>query len=272
MAMGSSEATGGRTKPMSFPCGVHAPGRELFQLCVTLENRPGALAEVAAVLAENNVNILSGHIEALPGQGHGLFSAFIDITEVSTNLASLLEELEGLSSVLEVKLLEPVMPGVVVNRALFPLKFMGEHAVIVDVRQVGHMFGRLGEVFSTGASVIIYEMGLRAGNALLASIRENFGVEGLDALKLMAALGMARGWCRTEVVEWDEEKPRLVVRMWDLFECMPFRNQGGRPRSHFMRGLLAGVVKAMTGVEVMARETRCIAKGDPYCEFVVEAP
>ena len=35
---------------MSFPCGIHAPGRKLAQLCMTLKNVPGALASVTNML------------------------------------------------------------------------------------------------------------------------------------------------------------------------------------------------------------------------------
>jgi predicted hydrocarbon binding protein len=37
---------------------------------------------------------------------------------------------------------------------------------------------------------------------------------------------------------------------------------------HYLLGLLHGAVEEITSRTVTSKETKCIAKGDPYCEFV----
>ena len=42
------------------------------------------------------------------------------------------------------------------------------------------------------------------------------------------------------------------------------------PLSHFVRGHLSGFLSGLLNAKVRAVERRCIAAGDPYCEFYLE--
>ena len=257
-------------RSLTLPCAIYGPGRRLAHLDITLKNVPGALAKVASLLGLMQVNILSGHITAFPGREEGHVSVFIDLTGVYSSLEEVKAQLEKLDVVIEVKAFEPEIPGIIIDTAHFPLKFMGEEAVVMDIRHIEQMFGRLDEVFESGAYVILYEMGRRAGQAFAREVEEAFDMGKEDILRIMGALAIPRGWCIPEIVEWDEKAPRLVVRMRDLFTCKSFAGKKERPMGHFMRGVLAGMVEELTGVRVKVKETRCVAMGDPYCEFVVE--
>ena len=72
------------------------------------------------------------------------------------------------------------------------------------------------------------------------------------------------------ILECDEENLRFVIRLHRNFECAPFKGKRDRPTSHLIRGALAGVFKEAYGREFKVREVKCIAKGDEYCEFVIE--
>ncbi|HDJ26126.1 MAG TPA: hypothetical protein ENF34_02295 [Candidatus Bathyarchaeota archaeon] len=256
-------------RPHELPCGIVAPNRRLVQFCFTLKNVPGALACVVEEIARWRINILSGHISALPGEEHGYATFFADLTGLALDVDAILDGLRSLDVVEDVHILEPELPGMIIDVAHFPLKFLGQDSVIIDLNMVGHMFSRLYEVFETGASVILYEMGHRAGRAAAETVLK-FGLRGLDALRAIMALGVARGWCVPELLEWDETVPRLVMRLWDNFECKPIAGQRDRPSSHLMRGLIAGLVEGLTGKKVKVKEVKCIAEGDDYCEFVAE--
>ncbi len=216
------------------------------------------------------VNVLSGHLTAFPGQEAGYVSFFVDLSSSCVGLDEVVERLRSLDVVVDVEAHGPEFPGLIVDTSHFPLKFMGQEALIMDVRHIGEMFGRLDEVFESGAYVILFEMGHRVGRRFVEEVRERFGVDKLRALQVLGSFAVARGWCVPELVEWDEQKPRLVVRMHNLFTCKPFAGQREAPTGHFMRGVLAGIVEELTGASVKVVETRCVAKGDPYCEFVVE--
>ena len=63
---------------------------------------------------------------------------------------------------------------------------------------------------------------------------------------------------------------RFVMRLHGNFECTPFIGKKDRPVSHLIRGGLAGVFKEAYGRDFRVREVKCIAKGDEYCEFIIE--
>ncbi|RLF10226.1 MAG: hypothetical protein DRJ98_06565 [Thermoprotei archaeon] len=60
------------------------------------------------------------------------------------------------------------------------------------------------------------------------------------------------------------------MRFYDLFECVPVKYQKEKPNSEFFRGILSGGLSVIFDKVLLAVETKCIAKGDPYCEFVVK--
>jgi len=256
-------------RPHEIPCGIRAAGREIAQFCISLKNVPGALGQVASEFARHGVNILSGYISAHPGERLGYVTFFADITDAAVGLEELVSALRKLDMVVELEVRGAEVPGLMVNSAHFPLLFLGQEVVIIDLRMVGHMFSRLDEVFDTGASVILYEMGMRAGKVIVEEIAE-CGIPEEDVLKVLTALGVARGWGITEILSWDLKAARLALRVWENFECKPLAGKKRKPHSHFMRGLIAGVVSKLTGQPVKVREVKCLAKGDPYCEFVAE--
>ena len=256
-------------RPHEISCGIRAIGRELVQFCIGLKNVPGAMGQVASELARYGVNILSGHMTAHPGEELGYVAFFADITDATIGLEELAAALKQLDVVVELEIREAEVPGLIVDAAHFPLLFLGQEVVIIDLRMIGHMFSRLDEVFGTGASVILYEMGVRAGKVIVEEVVE-CGIREEDVLKVLAALGVARGWGITEILSWDPRAVRLVLRVWENFECKPLAGRKRKPHSHFMRGVIAGIVSKLTGQPVKVREVKCLAKGDPYCEFVAE--
>ncbi|RLI05189.1 hypothetical protein DRO24_06115 [Candidatus Bathyarchaeota archaeon] len=69
-----------------------------------------------------------------------------------------------------------------------------------------------------------------------------------------------------ESLEIDPETSRIRLRVKGCIEC---ELRAERPYSQFLRGMLAGYASALFDRDMMARETRCIAVGDPYGEFEV---
>ena len=63
---------------------------------------------------------------------------------------------------------------------------------------------------------------------------------------------------------------RAIVKVWNNIECSLGKKKNvKKPFSHWLRGLLAGFGTRFFGKKVSVIETKCIAKGDPYCEFVI---
>jgi len=59
---------------------------------------------------------------------------------------------------------------------------------------------------------------------------------------------------------------------WDAESYMTAIGESDEPVCHFTRGFFAGAAGALKfkSENVEGVETKCVAKGDPYCEFVVK--
>ena len=91
------------------------------------------------------------------------------------------------------------------------------------------------------------------------------GVKKGDLWKLLSATLFAGGILSRMEVEFG--KP-MIVRIWDSMEC-EIGKGSETCFSRWTRGLIAGFASKYFGKKVTVVETRCIAKGDPYCEFTV---
>jgi predicted hydrocarbon binding protein len=90
-----------------------------------------------------------------------------------------------------------------------------------------------------------------------------------DLVEVARAINMTLGWGVIEDVSVDSEKGRAKLRICHSFECELSTDQR-KPKSHFYRGAIAGVFARFFGKDVEVKETKCIAMGDPYCEFEIE--
>ena len=90
-----------------------------------------------------------------------------------------------------------------------------------------------------------------------------------EAVNFLAIRTALHGWAIVEIVELDDEKRNVTLRLFDNWECSMFKGSS-EPRSHYIRGVLDGFFSSLFKVEMEAKETKCIAKGDPYCEFEIK--
>ncbi len=79
---------------------------------------------------------------------------------------------------------------------------------------------------------------------------------------------LAWGLGRMEVVEASATPPQVVMRVYDCFEC-ELGIGARKPFSNFIRGILAALIAQLFNGRMEAKELKCVAKGDPYCEFKI---
>jgi predicted hydrocarbon binding protein len=79
------------------------------------------------------------------------------------------------------------------------------------------------------------------------------------------------GWGQIEIAKIDFEKNEYVAH----FKENPFARTYGKttyPIDFLICGFISGGFSASLGKELDCIETKCVAKGDAYCEFVVGKP
>jgi len=100
--------------------------------------------------------------------------------------------------------------------------------------------------------------------------RERFKLGDEMLLKFLACLAASLGWGKFTLEEFDKETRGLKVRAEDSFECR-IAEGVGEARGYFIRGCILGVATEIFQPEnLTVEETKCIAKGDPYCEYQVK--
>ncbi len=82
-------------------------------------------------------------------------------------------------------------------------------------------------------------------------------------------VGLARGG----IPEVNRERGEYIVRVYNSpYAQLPDGKvlKLGRPACHLLAGIFAGGASRLLERPYMAEETKCIAKGDEYCEFLLK--
>jgi hypothetical protein len=122
--------------------------------------------------------------------------------------------------------------GVIIDKAT------GDRCILIAKARLEQIFLRLTELFQSGAHVIIAE-----------SI-ERYKDGGLGKI---------------ELVEFNPEKAELTFRIWNnLFAEM---YQDDSTYCFCVEAYVSGIFEQLIGVAPEIHKTKCLGKGDPYCEW-----
>ncbi len=247
--------------------GIYSPERRLIEFQVEMKNIKGALSKVSNIIAKLGINICSGFITAYPEKPDALFSFIADITNVNITTEQVVEKLKKLDIVLKVSFYEPKIKGFMIDNLHFPILVLGERSLTFRIESIGRMFKRLYEIFGSGASFIIYQMGLALGGEKVERLRSKYNMSDEEILSIILNERIAKGWGIPELIDFSKIESRAIIRVYELFECLPFKGKEKEAKSYFFKGYLEGVLAKIFGKEVKISEEKCIAKGDDYCEF-----
>ncbi|RLE81943.1 MAG: hypothetical protein DRJ51_02680 [Thermoprotei archaeon] len=252
-----------------LPWIMHARGRVLYEFYFTVANRPGELRRVLEVFSRYSVNLLSLSAYAFPEEERAPVFAFADLTGLDIDVEKIKRDLEFVTGE-EVYFKASPAKGFMMEEFGFPLyTFPGVRSMILLESDFKEMLRGLYEKFSDAAGVYLYYMAFSGGKYIAKYMSEKLGLRGWDLLVEVLKYYQASGWARVELVECNPEAFRVVLRMYDSVECSTFRG-AYKPMSHFIRGHLSGLLSGLLGTDVRFIETKCVAAGDPYCEFFME--
>ncbi len=178
------------------------------------------------------------------------------------------KELLKIEQIADVEVIDPLFDGFTSGR-FFPPKLWGERAIIL--REPGYRaFARnLRERLGSGYAAILYYIGFEMGANYFSAHKKVAGESFENLVKLSEAMFMQVGFGILKWIKIDTVGGLVIARVWDSFECELFKG-GNEPSSHFIRGMLAGWASRLLEKEVSAVEVKCIAMGDPYCEFYIK--
>jgi len=221
------------------------------------------------MLAERNLDIIYCTAIAAEDKRGGIIF-LVDFTDSDAMPQSVAEELKSLEFVEDVTIIEPIVDGFLIDDATFPIMLGRRRALILDDGMLRGIFISFRERLGSGGEAMLYHLGLEAGRSRgrhAAMLAQRVGIKSLDkGLETVAKALKALGYGIIEFIELQENPPRARVRIYNSIECELGRG-AGHPFSQYIRGLITGIASEFFKREMTAREVKCIAMGDPYCEF-----
>jgi len=194
------------------------------------------------------------------------------MTNASLEPSDLRSKLLTVEGVMEVEIINPTLPGLLIDTTHYPLKLYGNmRSVIASEMTLWGIFVGLREQLGEPiANVVLWNMGYSVGKKLWDLYYSYRGAAVKDVIKILGLVLVAAGWVSDfELVVYDSVNNVAVVRVWDSIECS-IVGKSGKAESHYVRGLLAGFFTKHFKVECQAFETKCISKNDQYCEHEIK--
>ncbi|MBO3833170.1 MAG: hypothetical protein FGF51_07315, partial [Candidatus Brockarchaeota archaeon] len=225
---------GEKLNPKEVLCAEQHHDAKLIEISVKMRRMPGVFTKVVKTLYERRVGLFSGFHTVSREDGTALIGAFIDISKSDVQAKDIATDLESIEGVLEVNVSDERFNELMIDSLHFPLLVSGERSFTFRVETFGRIVESLYEKFGTGAAVVLYQMGVSAGEDKAMSVLNKHSMNRPEALKLILAERTAKGWCMAEVAKFNSDGATLIVR--ELFECLPFKGKKGEAFSQFFRG------------------------------------
>jgi hypothetical protein len=194
---------------------------------------------------------------------------FIDFSHSELSPEEAEKILKNQKFVKSVKLINPIANKFVGDTYYFPLMIMDERALIFRKEIYEGIFKGVRSQFGTAGEAFLYYIGFEIGKRAYLSYTKLSGTEDFEALIATAkAVNLTLGWSVVKDAKINEKAKTATITLSENFECDLARDYG-KAYSQFYRGAIAGIFTKHFKSEMKAEETKCIAKGDPYCQFKV---
>lgn len=121
------------------------------------------------------------------------------------------------------------------------------------------------------ASALFYEAGIRAGRGSARVQLQVWKEKGINFLRKWSEFYSSSGcrWFKIEDMNIDFENGNTFLRIKQSFIAEIY-GEAKKSVCHFLCGFFIGVLEEVFGKKLTCEESKCIVKGDPYCEFRFE--
>ncbi|RLE62957.1 MAG: hypothetical protein DRJ38_08650 [Thermoprotei archaeon] len=258
-------------------CGryIYLPKRKLagYAINFTPESllKVGVLKEVTEILTKYSVPILFLSLSR-PNPGETLRALlFVDLTNADIGEQELREKLNEVSDVARAELIKPVFDGMLIDVYFEKLYLGSKRAVLFREPLYRALIKETVKELGSGGFALLYHIGVFMGRSVY---KDYLSLLGMEDPKSLVELGKAffrmSGFGILEIIYLDFEKKEVLLRVYDSFECSLYENEK-KPMGNLVRGIFAGWFSELFKTQkIEVTETKCIAVGDKYCEFLVK--
>ena len=254
-------------RPGPYLCSIFSfiRGNVVF-FAIETKNVVGVLESITDVFRDAGMSVLDGFHSVHDDGRMWCWVLTVDTSKSKKTVDEVANEIRSLPHVVRVE------HGVKkLGELLFPpfktsFRFMGDRAFVWRGEFMKDFFRSIRKRWGDVGAVFLYHTGLGVGRKAADEYMELLGERDLKKLlEFNGELWVSLGWVSEYEANVSEQ---IVIRFWDLFECQGLVGLAKAPSGYFTRGVLAGYINKISGKNVVVREVKCIAKGDPCCEFV----
>jgi len=243
------------------------PSKKYFLVSLHLDNKPGALGNIANVLAIRDINILEGFFGGMGYDSKATVSFYVESANkrIDENWIKDFLKTSVYVTDLEVK---PATEGYLTDTLNFPLRWnSGERAILMSSLGLRALLDSMKSVNQGSGDATIHSHGFSYGKAAWENLLSGFRPKTKEGFAEMLGIYSALGWGRPELVDIDLNKRKAKVRLRDSFECEGMNT--GEPECNFVKGHISAAFSTFFGGYVRATEKKCVSKGDEFCEFEI---
>ena len=243
------------------------PKKKHFLVSLHLENKPGALGNLANLLAIRGINILEGFFGGMSYGEKANLSFFLETTNQQMDEGWIKDFLVSSVYVSDVEVKSSV-EGFLTDSLNFPITWNnGDRAVLMRVEGLRVMLDSVKAADPGAGEEAIYLQGFSYGKAAWDNLMGVHHPKTREGLAEMLKIYIATGWGKTELLDVNPARNQARIRMEEAFESTGLNT--GKAECYFIAGHLAGMMSVHFGSEVKTVETKCRSKGDPHCEFQI---
>ncbi len=236
----------------------------LFQLAFKAELADSPLGKLWEVLNPLGVRILNATVSSSEGH-NGTWNVFLDSENYSITKEALKPRLDAMKVIRELRIAGG--EEFVVDELYYPIVMSttGARVMLMTKESFQNMLTAMNQMFGTEASVIAFKEGAAQGSRYALGLRSIIRGDIRRFIGELAKLYAASGVGIAEFVVMNLDDLHFVVRIADSIECQG--KEAEKHNSQWIRGHLSGAASSALDVQMECKETRCVAVGDPFCEF-----
>jgi len=231
---------------------------------------PGVLAKISGILAKHNVRILALNFSSEKDKRFLL--AFIDMSNSDVSINSLINELKQLEFIEKIVVRKKSVNSFIVSRIGYPIT-TGRGAisiVLLNRNSFSNLIRTMYEEMSDVGMSFMFYQGKLLGSKDAEVFVEHIWTIDQDTISEILNILLAHGWGIPKLIKFSSSE--VIVHLYDSFESLVMAKKSERPMCFFIKGYIAGLLSTILKKEVHVEETKCIAMGDPYCEFRIKIP
>jgi predicted hydrocarbon binding protein len=153
------------------------------------------------------------------------------------------------------------------------IKLLKSDYMLVHVPAMAEMIYDFSKI--KGGKKKLYDTGYDSGEDVMLDFKSVLSPAKIivnTMMNTMMGVQEMLGWGKFDLKKFDKKKSYMVIH-WDSAIARAMIKKFGRqdePMCSWPCGVLAGALGVLLDDKLQARETKCIAKGDEYCELIIE--